>query len=67
MRFYFHLDRNICATENWVVEELVNDEAFETEEEALESLRTQRECYGWYGCEVSNTIADKFEVQLIGY
>ena len=62
MRFYFHLDRNICATENWVVEELINDEVFETEDEALEALQTQRECYGWYECEVSNTIEERFMV-----
>jgi hypothetical protein len=60
MRFYFNLDINLCADEKWVVETLLIDGCFETEEEALDGLRSQRQCYGWYECEVVNTIEEKF-------
>lgn len=68
MRFYFNINENCCADENWVIEYLLNnEEEVHDWEEAYEGLRTYHEFYGWYECEVSNTIEEKFEVQLIGY
>jgi uroporphyrinogen-III decarboxylase len=45
-----------------VVERLVEDE-----DEALDELHSRREFYGWFECDVANSIADKLDVQLIGY
>ena len=60
MRFYFNSDLNLCAEENWVVGYLVYDGVVETEEEALEGLRTKWVFYGWSECQVSNSIEEKF-------
>lgn len=51
---------NICAEETWVIDYLFMGGMFESREEALEELRTKHEVYGWFECEVSNTIAEKF-------
>lgn len=60
MNFYYNMDINCCADETWVSDYLYNDGVVESREEAIESLHTKREFYGWYDCEVSNTIAEKF-------
>lgn len=60
MNFYYNIQMNVCAEENWVVDFLVENEDCEDREEALESLRTCREFRGWFGCEVSNTIEELF-------
>lgn len=58
MNFYYNTKMGICAEENWVVAFLVGNGYCEDEEEALESLRTCREFYGWIDCDVSNTIEE---------
>lgn len=60
MRFYYNEGMNICAEETWVTDYLYMDGMFDSREEALEELRTKHEVYGWFECEVSNTIAEKF-------
>lgn len=60
MRFYYNADMNVCAEENWVTEYLWINGMFESERKALEELRTKHEVYGWFECEVSNTIEEKF-------
>ena len=60
MRFYYNADMNMCAEETWVIDYLFMGGMVESREEALEKLRTKREVYGWFECEVSNTIAEKF-------
>lgn len=60
MRFYYNADMNMCAEETWVTDCLLMDGMFESREEALEKLRTKHEVYGWFECEVSDTIARKF-------
>ena len=67
MRFYYNAGMNLCAEEKWVVEYLVVNDYCANEEEALEGLHYKRVFYDWFECEVSNTIEEKFEVQLIGY
>lgn len=59
MKFYFNDDENICATEDDVVEYLYEDTELERED-IRESLHTCRDYYGWYECEVSDAIKEKF-------
>jgi hypothetical protein len=64
MRFYYNAGLNICAEEQWVAEYLVqyNDWcALLNTDEVIEILREKREYFGWYECEVSNTIAESME------
>ena len=58
VNFYYNIDMNICAEEDWVVSFLVENEDCESKEEALEGLHSCREFYGWIDCDVSNTIAE---------
>ena len=58
VNFYYNINMNICAEEDWVVGFLVENEDCENKEEALEGLRSCREFYGWIDCDVSNTIAE---------
>ena len=67
MRFYYNAGMNLCVDENWLVWYLIDNEIVENEDEALEGLRFWREFHGWFECDVANSIADKFEDQLIGY
>ena len=60
MRFYYNANMNICAEENWVTDYLFIGGMIESREEALEELRTKHEVFGWFECEVSNTIDEKF-------
>ena len=60
MRFYYNNDINICAEEPWVAEYLFLEEAVDSIEEAIEALHSKREFYGWFECEVSNTIKHNF-------
>lgn len=62
MKFYYHLDENICAEESWVAKYLVNNGEVETEEEAIMGLHSCREFCGWFDCEVSNTIEELINV-----
>ena len=67
MRFYYNEGMNLCVDEDWLVWYLIDNETVENEDEALDGLHGCREFHGWFGCEVANSIADKFEDQLIGY
>ena len=58
VNFYYNINMNICAEEDWVVGFLVEHEDCENKEEALEGLHSCREFYGWIDCDVSNTIAE---------
>lgn len=58
VNFYYNININICAEEDWVVGFLVENENCENKEEALEGLHSCREFYGWIDCDVSNTIAE---------
>lgn len=59
MRFYFNADENICADEDYVVECLQEDTEWSCED-IREELHSCREYYGWYECEVSSAIKEKF-------
>ena len=58
VKFYYNINMNICAEEDWVVGFLVENEDCENKEEALDGLHSCREFYGWIDCDVSNTIAE---------
>ena len=58
MRFYFNEDENICADEDWLVDFLYNGKL--TKDEIRQELRTIRCYYGWFECDVSNSIHKKF-------
>ena len=58
VNFYYNINMNICAEEDWVVGFLVENEDCENKEEALNGLHSCREFYGWIDCDVSNTIAE---------
>lgn len=60
MRFYFNDDINTRATEDNVIEYLHEDTG-QDREDIREELHICREYYGWYECEVSDTIKDKFD------
>lgn len=61
MRFYFNLDENICAEEDWVVEHILNKyPGCFTSLEIRCGLHTNWFYNGWCECQVSNTIAEKF-------
>lgn len=60
MIFYFNNGLGVCAEEDWVVDYLYMDGLFDSREEALDALNTKNEVYGWFECEVSNTILEKF-------
>jgi hypothetical protein len=60
LRFYFNDQIDVCAEERWVVDYLIENGFCETEEEAIDNLRTCRNFYGWFDCEVSDTIAELF-------
>lgn len=58
MRFYFNDQIDVCAEENWVADYLVENGYTNNREEAIQELRTKRNFYGWFDCEVSNTIEE---------
>ena len=60
MKFYYNMDINCCAEETWVSDYLYNGGMVYSREEAIEALRTKREFYGWFECDVSDTIAENF-------
>lgn len=59
MRFYFNADENICADEDYVIDCLQEDMEWSREDIRAE-LHSCREYYGWYECEVSSAIKEKF-------
>lgn len=58
MNFYYNIQINVCAEENWVANYLVENGYCETEEEAIANLHTCHDFGGWFDCEVSNTIEE---------
>ena len=51
MNFYLNVRLGtLCAEEDWVVWYLLDTGEVETEEEALQGLRTCREFCGWADC-----------------
>ena len=60
MKFYYNMDINCCAEETWVSDYLYNNGMADSKEEAIEALYTRREFYGWFECDVSDTIAENF-------
>ena len=54
--FYFNLESNTCATENWVVDYLFYMGVEDSRERIREELHSKREFFGWYECEVSDDI-----------
>lgn len=60
MIFYFNNGLGVCAEEDWVVDYLYMSGSFDSREEALDALNTKNEVYGWFECQVSHTIAEKF-------
>ena len=54
--FYFNLELNTCATENWVVDYLFYMGVEDSREQIREELHSKREFFGWYECEVSDDI-----------
>lgn len=59
MRFYFNVDENVCADEDYVIDCLREDMEW-SREDIREELHSCREYYGWYECEVSSAIKEKF-------
>ena len=56
MKFYYNMDINCCAEETWVSDYLYNGGMVDSREEAIEALRTKREFYGWFECDVSGMV-----------
>lgn len=59
MRFFYNCDLNICGDMEWVINFLKETCGYKVEE-IIEGLNWNREFEGWYECEVSRTISDKF-------
>lgn len=62
MNFYYNVQINVCAEENWVVDYLIENGYCKTKEEAINDLHTRRDFYGWFDCEVSNTIEELINI-----
>ena len=60
MRFYFNVDENTCMDEDSLISYL-NDLYGDSKEDIKEELHSCREYFGWYECEVSDTIKEKFD------
>lgn len=59
-RFYFNMDENLCADEDWLIGYLHEQNPDLAEDEIEDELRSCREFEGWYECQVSNSISEKF-------
>ena len=59
MKFYFSDDENVCATEDDVIKYL-HEITEQNYKHIREELHSCREYYGWYECQVSNAIKEKF-------
>lgn len=58
-RFYFNVDENLCVSERWLVGHLRRLYGFD-EDEIVGELRSCREYFGWYECQVSDDIFEEF-------
>lgn len=56
MNFYFNIDENMCADEQWVANYLSEEHPEYSVEEHIEELHSCREWCGWYDCRVCDTI-----------
>lgn len=63
MRFYYNDDMNLCADRDWVVEYLFMGGMVESRQDAEDGLDVYRSFFGWYDCDVSDTIIDAFRVK----
>lgn len=54
------MDENLCADEEWLIGYLHIQNPDLTEDEIENELHSCHEFLGWYECEVSNSIAEKF-------
>lgn len=59
-RFYFNMDENVCADENWLIDYLHVQNPDLTKSEIKNELHFCREFAGWYECQVSSSISEKF-------
>lgn len=59
-KFYFNADENLCASEGWVIQYLHIQNPDIDEDEIEGELRSRREYFGWYECQVSDDIFDNF-------
>lgn len=59
MRFYFNEDENTCMDENSLIDYL-NELYHYRKRDIREELHSCREYFGWYECEVSDAIKEKF-------
>lgn len=59
-KFYFNMDKNLCVDEEWLIDYLHIQNPDLTKDEIENELHSCREFLGWYECEVSNFIAEKF-------
>lgn len=60
--FYFNLELNTCATENWVVDYLFYNMGVDDSRENIKNkLRSKKEFFGWYECTVSDDIYEKIQ------
>lgn len=59
MKFYFNEDENTCMDEDSLISYL-NDLYGDSKEDIREELPSCGDYYGWYECEVSDTIKEKF-------
>lgn len=61
MRFYFNLDENLCADEDWVIEHILNKYPGSFTFAKIQRALCTNWCFkGWRECQVSDTIAEKF-------
>lgn len=60
MRFYYNAGMNLCVDEDWLVWFLIDNEVVNNEDEALVCLHSLREFCGWFECDVTDTIRNKF-------
>ena len=58
MKFYHNNGLNLTAEEEWVADYLYLSGQVNNRAAAREGLETKREFFGWYECEVSNTIEE---------
>lgn len=59
-KFYFNTDENVCASEPWLIQYLHIQNPDIDEDEIEGELRSRREYFGWYECQVSDDIFDNF-------
>ena len=64
MDFYFNTELNLCADRQWIIDYIWYNKKTHFSEDVVEDVLFAS---GWNKCEVSNTIAEKFEYTAYGY